>query len=211
MKLKNIPVLISCGPTWVPIDDTRIISNRSSGRMGHLLSQSFAKKGAKVTLLEGPVEKRLVSSKIKVRPFRFYEELDALLKTELKKNHTIIVHAAAVSDYRLLSPRKAKILSGQQELTLRLVPTKKLINSFKRLSPKSLIVGFKLISKTDDKALKASGVKLIQQSGCDRVIANSVSDGYHGMIIAPQGRVAGQSRSRQGIVNRLIKEIEKIP
>jgi len=210
MKLKNTPVLITCGPTWVPLDNTRIISNRSSGKMGHMLAVGFAKKGAKVTLLEGPVEKRLVSSRIKIRPFRFYDELDALLKTELKKTYGIIVHAAAVSDYKLRSPKKKKISSGKKELTLALVPTKKLINTFKRLAPRSLLIGFKLITKAETAALRASGIKLIRQSGCDRVVANSLTHGYQGLIVDPQGNVSGRARSRKTIVDRLIKEIEKI-
>ena len=51
----NMRVLITCGATWVPIDDVRVISNISSGEMGHLIAQAFRQKGAQVTIIEGPV------------------------------------------------------------------------------------------------------------------------------------------------------------
>ena len=51
----NKKVLITCGPTGVPIDTMRIISNLSSGSLGQMIAEDFIKAGAKVTLLEGPV------------------------------------------------------------------------------------------------------------------------------------------------------------
>jgi len=57
--LKNKRILITCGPTWVPIDGMRVISNRSSGQLGQTIAQDLTKAGAKVTLLEGPVERPL--------------------------------------------------------------------------------------------------------------------------------------------------------
>ena len=35
-------VLITCGATWTPIDDVRVISNISSGEMGHLIAEAFS-------------------------------------------------------------------------------------------------------------------------------------------------------------------------
>ena len=78
-------VLITCGPTWVPIDDVRVISNVSSGEMGHLIAQSFQSKGALVTIIEGPVTQTLEDKKIKIIKYRFFDELARVLKKELLK------------------------------------------------------------------------------------------------------------------------------
>ncbi len=210
MKLKDLSVLITCGPTWVPIDDTRIISNRSTGTMGHLLAEQFAGKGARVTLLEGPVEQRLTRRGITVRTFRFFDELDALLKKELKKKYRLIVHAAAVSDFKPRQAKTTKISSRQKSLSLDLVPTKKLIAGMKKESPQSILVGFKLITRRTETALKTAGRKLIAQSGCDFVVANSVRDRYRALVLDRGGVIAGRARSRAGVVKKLVREVEKI-
>src|SRR5580698_10572903 len=97
----NMRVLITCGATWTPIDDVRVISNISSGEMGHLIAQSFRQKGAHVTIIEGPVTHTLEDKKIKFIKYRFFDELARILKQELVKKYDIIVHAAAVSDFKV--------------------------------------------------------------------------------------------------------------
>src|SRR5690349_5575858 len=48
-------VLITAGPTQEAIDPVRFISNRSSGKMGFALAEAAARRGARVTLIAGPV------------------------------------------------------------------------------------------------------------------------------------------------------------
>ena len=67
---KKIKVLVTCGATWTPIDDVRVISNVSSGEMGHLIAMAFRRRGAQITVIEGPVTHRLEDKKIKIIPRR---------------------------------------------------------------------------------------------------------------------------------------------
>jgi len=53
--LRGKHVLITAGPTLEPIDPVRYIGNRSSGRMGFAIAADAARRGAKVTLISGPV------------------------------------------------------------------------------------------------------------------------------------------------------------
>jgi phosphopantothenoylcysteine decarboxylase/phosphopantothenate--cysteine ligase len=48
-------VLITAGPTQEPLDPVRYITNRSSGKMGYALAEAAAARGARVTLVSGPV------------------------------------------------------------------------------------------------------------------------------------------------------------
>lgn len=48
-------VLITASPTREYLDPVRFISNRSSGKMGFALAEEAYKRGAKVTLVSGPV------------------------------------------------------------------------------------------------------------------------------------------------------------
>ena len=52
MKIK---VLVTAGPTVEAIDEVRYISNHSSGKQGYLIAEEFAKHGAEVVLVSGPV------------------------------------------------------------------------------------------------------------------------------------------------------------
>ena len=198
-------VLITCGATWTMIDDVRVISNISSGEMGHLIAQFFSQKGAQVTLIEGPVTHMMIDNKIKVIKYRFFNELADVLKQELcKKKYDIVVHAAAVSDFKVQGASKKKI-SSDQALTLKLTPTRKLINDIKRLSPESLLVGFKLESSLIPKNIFQTVRSLFVSSGCDLVLANTLKGGYQGFIVNADGEILSKASNKKTIADQLVK------
>ena len=82
---RKIKALITCGPTWVALDDVRVLSNVSTGELGHLLAQKLKTAGARVTLIEGPVTHRLENKLVRVIKYQFFDELAEILKSELKK------------------------------------------------------------------------------------------------------------------------------
>ena len=93
----------------------RVISNRSTGEMGRLIAQAFAKKGCSVTLLEGKAASSsvLLDKTITLKSFFYYDELVRLFKQELKCGYDVVIHAAAVSDFKLGKPFKGKLSSGK--------------------------------------------------------------------------------------------------
>lgn len=172
IKAKNI--LITAGPTWVAIDSVRVISNTASGQTGILLAQKFQQLGAKVTLLLGPVKNCCLSSKIKVVHFKFFEELKSTIIKELKsKKYAILIHSAAVSDYKPARTYAGKLKSGINNLRLNLVPTEKIIDLLRKASPKSFLVGFKYQPQADEKNLINEGLGLMRRAKLDLVVANS--------------------------------------
>ncbi len=181
-------VLITCGPTWVPIDGVRVISNRSTGEMGHALARAFLKRKARVTLLEGPMA---------------FDELKSVLEKEVRKGHDVVIHAAAVSDFKLKTPLKGKI-SSRKPLVLKLVPTPKIIASIKKWSPRTFLVGFKL-----QPGLTRSRVRRLTQelfrTGCDLVVANTIENGYKGFIVNPDGAVLAEARSKATLARHLAR------
>jgi phosphopantothenoylcysteine decarboxylase / phosphopantothenate---cysteine ligase len=199
-------VLITCGATWNPIDDVRVISNISSGEMGHLIAQAFRKRNAKVTIIEGPVTHTLEDKKIKIIKYRFFDDLACALKRELSKKYDIIVHAAAVSDFKVAGPIKSKI-SSDKPLTLKLTVTPKLINSIKRLSPGSFLVGFKLGSSLDPKNILKSVQSLFSKADCDLVVANTLKGGYKGFIVNAKGDILSKALSKRSLAQKLVKTL----
>jgi phosphopantothenoylcysteine decarboxylase/phosphopantothenate--cysteine ligase len=197
-------VLVTCGATWTPIDDVRVISNVSGGQMGHLIAQAFKQAGVSVTVLEGPVTHTLSDRSIKVIKYRFFDQLAKLLKIELLKKYDIIIHAAAVSDFKLKGAVKGKISSGKA-LTLRLVATPKLIEHIKVLSPESFLVGFKLEPQLSPKNIFQTVRSLFNKSGCDLVVANTLKGGYHGYIVNADGEILTQADDKQKIAKALVR------
>ncbi len=202
-------ILITSGPTWVSIDPMRVISNRATGELGQALTVALAKLGAKVTLLEGPVTKPLTASKVTIKKFCFYNELKTLLTTELKKNYDVIIHNAAVSDYQLKKPSLKKIDSIHRTLTLTLIPTEKLINTIKLLSPKIFLVGFKLEDFKNEKQVLAETKKLISLAHCDLVVANTLKGGYKATLLDNNAKILNSANSRLQLSNNLIAALKE--
>lgn len=208
ISLKNKKILITCGPTCVAIDSMRVLSNRSTGELGQRLAVKLVKKRANVTLLEGPVLKPLHEKDIKIRKYFFYDELEQMLNAELKKKYDIVIHAAAVSDYKLAKPFQGKISSRLKQLTLKLVPTKKLINTIKTKAPKIFLVGFKLVDKIEKNTATQRLDDYLKNTNSDLVVVNSLNqDKYEAVIVNHEQRVLDKARSRGELVNKLINEL----
>lgn len=206
-SLKGRRILITCGPTWIPIDDVRVISNVSSGRLGRRMALDCARAGAQVTLLEGPVSNPLKSKTIRILKFFFFEDFRRLFEKEIRRKYHAVIHAAAVSDYRLKRPFKGKLGSHLQTLKLYLIPTPKLIQLIKRIDPGTCLVGFKLEAKVSRPAVLKQSQTLFRGAQCDLVVVNSVRGrNYRGYILDPGGVLTG-ARSREEISKHLLEAL----
>ena len=190
--LKNKRILITSGPVWVSIDDVRIISNRSSGQLGRILAKQLTQKGAKVDLLEGPIEFN-----------KFFKKF----KNELKKKYEIVIHAAAVSDYRLKKPFQQKLSSRLKNFKLELVPTPKIINVVKKVAPHVFLVGFKLESTLNRKSVHQKCLRLFRDAQCDLVVANCVHGKKYQAYILNKQDILTKVSSREELAQKLVKII----
>lgn len=210
MSLKGKKIVVTSGPTWVPIDDVRVISNQSTGEMGRLLAQALVKQGARVTLLEGPVQHPTRSQKsLKVMSFQTLNELVNLLNKQLTSATKAVIHAAAVADYAPKTIKKSKIVSDLPEITLTLVKTPKIINTIKLKAPEAVLVGFKLQSTMSQKDAVTVTRKLFTDASCDLVVANAkMPSSYKAYVVGPQGIMSPTLNSKKKVVNQLIKHLE---
>lgn len=201
--------MITAGPTWVPIDAVRVISNTASGSTGILLAQRLAEQGARVTLMLGPVEKIYNNKTVRVINFRFFDELRSLLKSELKKTHyAAVIHTAAVSDY---APeiRKAhkKISSELKALRLELKPTPKIIDSLRKISPDSFLIGFKFEPGLKGDKLVRKARLLIRRAELDLAVANSICNKQYVAYLVAAQKQDGPFFSKEKMVKNLVKLI----
>lgn len=205
-------VLITAGPTWVAIDSVRVISNTATGETGTLLAERFAQQGAKVTLLLGPVSNCCLNKKIRVINFKFFDELrDKLIRELESRNYDLVIHSAAVSDYRPRSTFRNKISSAKKQLQLNMVPTEKIIDRIKKIQPRAFLVGFKLEPGANKSRLLREAGNLIHQAKADLVVANTIDHGKYKACLLGKGKLYGQALNKSALVKILAKVVsEKI-
>ena len=204
-------ILITAGPTWVALDKARVISNIASGQTGFILADKFQKQGIGVTLLLGPgyFFRRLKG--LKIIRFEYFDQLKAILKKELeKKIYGAIIATAAVSDYRPDKIIKTKICADRRIWRINLVPTEKLIDTYKNHAGKLIRVCFKFEPDTTGSVrFIKEGRKLLKRAELDFVIANSNKDKkYCAYILASTG-YDGPFLTKGRMAKRLVELVKE--
>jgi phosphopantothenoylcysteine decarboxylase/phosphopantothenate--cysteine ligase len=206
MSLKNKAILITAGPTWVPIDKVRVISNIASGRTGLLLANEAEKLGAKVTLILGPIGEVDLDKKIKVRRFRYFQELYSLMRSELRqKKFDIVIHSAAVSDYQPKKELSYKLKSGIKGFVLEFETTIKIVDKIKKIAPKVFLALFKLELNLSKTKMIQLARKTMAAAKADLAVVNSFSDrSAYEAIIVDRNRVFCQASSKAELAQKLL-------
>ena len=173
-NLDDISVVITAGPTQEAIDPVRYISNHSSGKMGFAIAEAFAKRGAKVTIISGPVN---LATPAKVERIDVVSaEQMAEQAVKFAQQSAIFIGCAAVADYRVaeIATQKIKKTSDNDELTLKLVKNPDIIASVAHLTAnRPFVVGF--AAETQNMAEYAKSK--LQRKNLDMICANDVSGG----------------------------------
>jgi len=168
--LKGKKVLVIAGSTVEPIDDIRVITNKSSGATGVALAKSVFERGGDVELWMGKSQVALPDY-IASKRFQSAEELLAMSHTI---EHDIVIMPAAVSDFTT-DKKNGKILSGNPKLTLNLVPSPKVIQGIRRESD-CFLVGFKAEVNIDSDELVSKAKARLTESGLDMIVANNITE-----------------------------------
>lgn len=201
--------MITSGPTWVAIDQVRVISNLASGETGFILADRFKKLGAKVTLLLGPGNFYGSAKGIRLIRFHYFSELAQLLDKELKTGrYTALIHAAAVADYQPKRVCHNKVSSRRKNWAINLVPTKKIIHSFNKY-PDLFTVGFKFEPDAIKDKLLARGRMLLKKADLNLVVANSNKNNNYQAYILSCLKQYGPFTNKKKMANCLSELITK--
>ena len=177
--LRGKKIVISAGPTYEDIDPVRFIGNYSSGKMGFALAEECNRRGADVTVVAGPVDRRLeLSVPIRRVDVRSAKEMLAAMEREFEAAD-VAVMAAAVADYAPAEPSALKIKrENKDELTLRLVKNPDIARRLGEIKGERKLVGFAL--ETDNALANAFGK--LKRKNLDMIVLNSLSDPGAGMM-----------------------------
>jgi phosphopantothenoylcysteine decarboxylase/phosphopantothenate--cysteine ligase len=183
--LLGLRLIVTAGGTVEPIDPVRVITNRSSGKMGFAFATAARDRGALVTLVSaagGGIED------VAYVPIETVASLRTAL-LDLSPGADILVMAAAVSDFRVASPASEKI-KKRERMLLELEP----IPDFMRELPQTI---FKVGFAAETSNLIEFGRAKFEKHGFDIVCANDVSQADAGFavdtnritILTPEGGV----------------------
>ncbi len=204
-NFKNKRILITAGPTWVPIDNVRVISNTATGQTGILLSKKLKKSGAKVILVLGPVQDKDIDKNVKVIHFSFFKEFNKIVVEELKKHkYDVVIHTAAVSDYEPVRVYSQKIKSGIKNLQVILKPTPKIIDLIRRLDSSVFLAGFKYEIGITKKELLDRAENLNKRLSPGITVANTVKNNQYEAYIINKDIVSGPFREKNSMADGLL-------
>jgi phosphopantothenoylcysteine synthetase/decarboxylase len=217
-------ILVTAGNTLTPLDRVRCITNIFSGRTGAQIATRALERGHTVTLLTShpealdsiPTNRERKLPEWRVRNYRTFDDLDVAMGEEISsKSFDVVIHAAAVSDYRpvgtftlapgttfdateftwdaeaerprLLDAAMDKVKSSHPELWLRLVPTSKLVDKIRPVwGFTGVLVKFKLEVGLSEKELQEVAERARVHSGADLMAANTL-EGMHDWAIVGAG------------------------
>lgn len=167
--LSGLKVLITAGGTREPIDRVRVVSNRSSGKMGRAVAREAWRRGADVTVVAANVDE--VEPGMVWVPVETYAELEEATM-RLAPEADALVMSAAVSDFTPAEVHEGKIRrGGRKEMDLKLVATGDILAAVREGNPELFMVGF---AATHGDPVPDAREKLARK-GVDLVVGNDVS------------------------------------
>lgn len=157
-------VVVSAGATREAIDPIRILTNRSTGKMGYAIARAAIQSGARVTLITAPTSLPPVEG-AKMVAIETALELRDAVKAHATGADALIM-AAAVADYRPLEVAADKIKKSDDDMAIRLTRNPDILATVE--TPGTVRVGF--AAETRDHEANALGK--LERKNLDLIVAN---------------------------------------
>ena len=164
-------IVITAGPTREALDPARFLSNRSSGKMGYALARMAARRGAEVHLISGPTSLSTPYGVERTAIITADEMYTAVMKS--CTDSTVVIKAAAVSDFRPQKASTEKVKKEDAEFVLQLEQTEDILKTLggQKTKYEYLLVGFAAESCN----LREAGEKKLQSKNLDLIAINDIS------------------------------------
>src|SRR5262245_40657786 len=209
-------LMVTAGPTVEDLDPVRFITNRSSGRMGYAIAEAARDRGARVTLISGPVNLPPPDNveTINVRSTR------EMFEAVMGRIHdvTVFIGSAAVADFRPASRAAQKIKKdGRKTIAFELEETEDIIAAVGADPNRQgrVVAGF----AAESQSLLEYAERKLREKRLDLIVANDITRADAGFdvetnaatILKRDGsRVELSLQSKRELADRLLDEIEKL-
>ncbi|SHJ43800.1 Phosphopantothenate-cysteine ligase [Hathewaya proteolytica DSM 3090] len=162
-------VLVTAGPNIAPIDPVRMLTNRSSGKMGYAMAVEARNRGAEVTLISG-TESIKDPAYINVIHVDTNEEMYKAVLDNYD-HCDMVVKSAAVADYKIKSYSSEKIKKKSQELVLEFVKDRDILMELGEKKKNQVLLGFAAESSN----IKENAMKKMDKKNLDYIFVNNIS------------------------------------
>ena len=185
-------VVVTAGPTMVPIDPVRILTNRSSGKMGYSIAEEARDRGAEVVLISGPTSLRKPNG-IKVIDIKTNEDMFNAIKNEFE-DADIVIKSAAVADYKAKNYSNEKIKKTGDDLNLIFERDRDILKTLGDMKKNQILVGFAAESSN----LKENAKGKLERKNLDYIVANDISKPETG-VASDENKVTIISKSGEEV------------
>lgn len=189
-------ILITSGGTREYIDDVRVLTNISTGKLGAKIAERFLSENKFERHKEAIINYEVhyvapetaawpfFKSGIYHRDFTFHKITDVMslynTLAALVPQMDVVIHSMAVSDFSF-NPIQAKLKSNDpmafiESLKERIVMTPKIISRIKEWNPNCFLVGFKFEVGLQMKELINAALELMEKNKCNLVVANDKAE-----------------------------------
>jgi phosphopantothenoylcysteine decarboxylase / phosphopantothenate---cysteine ligase len=165
-------VMVTAGPTVEDLDPVRFITNRSSGKMGYAIAEAARDRGARVTLISGPVNLPPPDDveTVNVRSTR------EMFESVMSRLHdvTVFIGSAAVADFRPSRRAAQKIKKhGRKAITIELEETEDIIAAVGADPNRQgrVVAGF----AAESQSLLEHAERKLREKGLDLIVANDIT------------------------------------
>jgi phosphopantothenoylcysteine decarboxylase/phosphopantothenate--cysteine ligase len=210
--LADETLLVTAGGTREAIDPVRYLGNRSSGKMGYAVAEAALARGARVILISG-ITPLAPPPGVEFVQITSSEEMRGAVMSRLSEA-TIVIKAAAVSDYRPKTQAVQKI-KRREAIQLDLEPTADILAEVAGMrQPGTLVVGF--AAETEDH-LQHGRDKLLRK-GADALVLNDVgrpgigfdSDRNAATFLTRHTAIELPEMSKRDLADRILDEVRAL-
>lgn len=164
-------IIVTAGPTSAPIDPVRLLTNRSSGKMGYFIAEELKNRGARVSLISGTNALEDIEG-VETHHILTNEEMYNKVN-ELFPNCNGLIMAAAVADYKIKEYSEDKIKKGEGDLTLTFVRDRDILKGLGEIKKDQVLIGFAAESGNYVENAKEK----LDKKNLDAIVFNDVSSG----------------------------------
>ena len=209
-------VMVTAGPTVEDLDPVRFITNRSSGKMGYAMAEAARDRGARVTLISGPVNLPPPEN-VETVSVRSTREMFEAVMSRLH-DVTVFIGSAAVADFRPARRAEQKIKKdGRKTITVELEETEDIIAAVGAAPNRErrVVAGF----AAESQSLLEYAERKLREKGLDLIVANDITRASAGFdaetnaatILKRDGsRVELPLQSKRALADRTLDEIAKL-
>lgn len=210
--LRGRKILVTGGPTPVPIDGVRRLTNKFQGKLGAEIARELHLRGAGAYLIHGQASFTPPAWLPHVVVHTYDEYVERVLGTLGDTGFEAGIFTAAVADYRPDQVYSGKIASGGALHSLNLVPTQKVIKLVRAQHPSLAMITFKYEEGIDHAGLMKIAERRLAE-GYEAVVANrgeeSEAEGEQVAWLVTAGSEPQRLVSKPGIARALAEYLER--